>query len=235
MWWLALLALAVGCGRIGFDAERTAPPVPSACLPDATELVACYAFDGDVTDSTTNRLDADALGIAYEPGRVGQAITIGATSEVYVADDPRLDLGGPVSIDAWVRVGVLSGRAVVVDRNHGLALRILANRQLQFVGSVAGAGQMLAGGALPTDVWTHVALTYDRQQLRLWIDALEVGSIPLTDPLNASSTDGWRIGGNYQDSDSSADEPLYGALDQLRIWSVALTASDLCAAATTCP
>lgn len=76
----------------------------------------------------------------------------------------------------------------------------------------------------PQHGWHHVAGTYDGATMRLFIDGLQVASLAKTGVLNPNSTGPIVIGQNTYNPGSSTYE---GVIDEVRIWSVARTASQI--------
>ena len=82
-----------------------------------------------------------------------------------------------------------------------------------------------AANALPTSSWTHVACSFDGTVLRIYVNgavaAFESGSGSVT----TAGTNGLAIGSNSPSGDNFA-----GLIDDLRIWRIARTAAQICAA-----
>jgi hypothetical protein len=77
------------------------------------------------------------------------------------------------------------------------------------------------GGIIPRGVWTHVAVTYDGATRRHYIDGELAASFAETGPLG-TSTSPMRIG-----SDVSWQFSPTGSIDEVRVWNVARTTSQL--------
>jgi hypothetical protein len=74
--------------------------------------------------------------------------------------------------------------------------------------------------------WTHVACSYDGATATLYVDGYVAATAMGTGPLGAGNADGSAIGGN-----SPTGDTLVGKLDQMRVWNVARTPTQICAAA----
>jgi hypothetical protein len=85
-----------------------------------------------------------------------------------------------------------------------------------------GGDQSAVGTAqLPLNVWTHLAATYDGTTLRLYVNAIQVGSRALPGSM-AVSSGVLRIGGN-----SVWGEYFSGLIDEVRIYNRALTPAQI--------
>ena len=71
------------------------------------------------------------------------------------------------------------------------------------------------------DGWVHVVGTYDKVTLRLYINGVEIGAESTTESIN-NSGDSMRMGW-----DNDNDGEFIGALDEVKFWDQALTASDV--------
>jgi len=80
-----------------------------------------------------------------------------------------------------------------------------------------GGGSLRNGGIIPRNVWTHVAVTFDGSVRRHYINGELAASFAETGPLT-TSTDPMRIGSDVQWLHSPT-----GAIDEVRLWSVART------------
>ena len=89
-------------------------------------------------------------------------------------------------------------------------------------GTFGGSGTHTLGTALLTEgTWTHLALTYDGAVLRLYVNGVEVSNQAATGDLLASA-DPLQIGG-----DSLYGQYFHGIIDEVRIYNVALTATEI--------
>jgi hydrogenase maturation factor HypE len=75
--------------------------------------------------------------------------------------------------------------------------------------------------AVPTNAWTHLALTYDGNTMRLFVNGVQASSIAAGSPVLASAN-AFRIGGN-----SSWGEYFVGLIDEVRVYNRALTANEI--------
>lgn len=75
--------------------------------------------------------------------------------------------------------------------------------------------------------WSHLAGTYDGQTLRLFVDAVQVASVPATGALAVNAGAVLRLGNG--DVSSSGAENWNGGIDEVRIWPWARSAAEIAA------
>ena len=84
-----------------------------------------------------------------------------------------------------------------------------------------GSSSARNGGIIPRHVWTHVAVTFDGSRRRHYINGELAADFAETGPLT-TSTDPMRIG-----SDVSWQFTPAGAIDEVRLWNVARTITQI--------
>jgi len=202
------------------------------------------AFDGDLQDggSAGARPEIHGDEVRFEPGVLGQAVFVGGSEDwLDYALPEGLDLGGSLSLALWVKredwvnpyrpgsgvqtlvaVGPLS-LSLNISRtaeaaDHRFWLRAHAGRV-----SVTDRSR-----SLPPGTWTHVAAVYDRAwfALRLYVDGQPVGrgSVPI--PPAPGPQRVLRIGTWHR-----ANQAFRGAVDELRLYTHALTEDEIRASA----
>ena len=91
----------------------------------------------------------------------------------------------------------------------------------------AGGGTFLSSGpvygtaVLPLNTWSHLALTYDKVTLRLYVNGTQVGSAAASADI-ATSSNPLQIG-----SDSIYGQYFKGRIDEVRIYNRALSATEI--------
>jgi hypothetical protein len=205
----------------------TAPPPP------APGLVAAYSFDEGsgtaVIDRSGNGNTGTVANTTWSTaGKYGGALSFNGTSSwVTVADSSSLDLTGALTLEAWVNPAALgtTWRTVLFkEQSAGMVYSLYANESTGHpVGQVNIGGEQNAVGnaGLPLDTWTHLALTYDAQTLKLYVNGALAGSKTQTGAVPAS-TGVLRMGGN-----GIWPEWFSGRIDNVRIYNRALSQAEL--------
>ena len=219
-------------------AQRDAmiPPqdAPGDALP--SDLVAYWACDDDPTDgaldSTGNGHTAICEGACptLVPGKLGMAYQFDATqSEDLVVPDSTA-FRGNVTVSAWFYANDATASLSILAKPVGTGtdnswqLEVRDNGFLSFSG---GSVHYLDSPATITrNVWHHAAGTWDGTTKRLYLDGVEVANVAAT--LSYDTHGVWL--GADQNSGATA---LYfsGKLDELRVYSRALSAQEIAALA----
>lgn len=215
----------VGGGGSGGDAGGggAGGAMPNLC--DEPDLIACYPFDGNADDAGPDARHLTATAVSYVPGIDGQAVNLDMSSLLSVIDSEGAFSTAAITIEAWVRLDqpVLTGRAGVADYSDHWAIFIHPD-EIRSGNSAFSASYVFA-----PQQWTHVALTIDATASAIYVDGLAIASgrgrvlntTPTANPIH--------VGSNAPPA-PEADQ-LIGAIDSLRIFSVARTSAQICAAA----
>jgi hypothetical protein len=169
------------------------------------------------------------------------AAMLSATSTMHVRELAALDIKDGIALDMWIRPSsypALGSSYWMLDNNQQYGASFT---DLGAVRCVLGSAS-LDGGAVPTDgKFHHVACTYDRAQLKVYVDGDVVRCGGLTSQIPTTGTSGLAIGANVSGSDADPDyaNAFVGGIDDVRVW--ARAGMDVCAAAgrtgcqTVCP
>ncbi|WP_320673030.1 LamG-like jellyroll fold domain-containing protein, partial [Patulibacter defluvii] len=213
---------------VGRDAPEPPPTVP----PPA----AAWSFDEPsgttATDAGAGHADGTIDGATrIADGRRGGALDFdGANDRVTVPDRLSLRFGPAMTLSAWVRPRSVSGwRTVLMKERAGWQSYALYGAAEPYDGSGSGGepvgfvdGIGTRGPApLAAGAWSHLALTVDGTLQRLYVDGVQVAT------RTVAATAGYdgqplSIGGN-----GVWGEWFDGAIDEVRLFDVALTAEQL--------
>ncbi len=206
---------------------NTGPAIPPG-------LAAAYAFaegtGSQTADASGNGNPGTLAGAAWTAaGKYGSALTFDGTNDwVTVADKPSLDASGALTLEAWVRPnGGPTWRTILLKENgstlaYALYSAASGGTPMGIV-LVGGTQQKLSGpSALPAGAWSHLALTYDGSQMRLYVNGVQRASKAVTGSM-PNSSGALRIGGN----NVWRSEWFRGELDELRVYNRALGAGEI--------
>lgn len=204
--------------------------VSNAAVPAG--LVAAFGFD---EGSGTTALDASGNGNVGQisgatrvpGGHFGAGLSFNGTSDlVSVADAATLDLTNGITLEAWVQPTAIGGwqTAMLKEGTSGLAYALYANEDpvgpVGYV-NISGDKPVTGAGTLPLNTWSHIAMTYDGANMRLYRNGVQVGLRAQTGST-AVSTGMLRIGGN-----AVWGEYFAGLIDEVRVYDRALTAAEI--------
>ncbi|GAB3831303.1 beta-L-arabinofuranosidase domain-containing protein [Dactylosporangium cerinum] len=203
---------------------NSTPPLPL--------FVAHYLFDGNGNDATGNGRTATAVNGTYVTGRTGSAVNLNGSNGYVALPSGILSGATNFSVALWVRVDVLANWARVFDFGSGTGVNMFLTARsgsgtARFAITATGAGgeqRIDAPTALPAGAWTHVAVTRNGNLGVLYVNGAEVArntGLTLSPANLGATTQNWVGRSQY------ADPYLDGAVDSLRIYSRALTATEV--------
>ena len=160
-------------------------------------------------------------------GKFGKALSFnGTSSRVTVPDAAALDLTTGMTLEAWVNPAVAptGWKDVIYKGNDNYYLEASSSGGNRPVGgAIIGGSQSQAFGTaqLATGAWVHLAETYDGAALRFYLNGTQVSSVARTGSI-LTSTNALNIG-----SDSIYGQYFNGLIDEVRIYNVALSATQI--------
>ena len=195
-------------------------------------LVAAYSFN-EGTGATV--ADASGTGNAgtttsttwSTSGKNAGALSFNGTSSIVnIPDSASLHLSTGMTLEAWVRPTTVSNawRDVIYKGNDIYFLEATSTTSSRPAGGITvGTSDTVTYGtaALAVNTWTHLALTYDGANLRLYVNGTQASSAARTGTI-ATSTNALQIGG-----DSLFGQRFAGLIDDVRVYNNALTAAQI--------
>lgn len=227
--------LTASDGALSSSSTVTITVNPAAPVP---EVVAYYAMNETsgtaVSDSSGNGKNATANGtFSWAAGKNGNAISLNG-SNAYVSLPSGIVSGlNDFTIAAWVKVNGNSDWARIFDFGTGtnnymfLTADAGGTPGLRFGITTSGNGaeqQISTNAALATGTWKHVAVTLSGSTGILYVDGAEVArNAGMT--LKPSSLGTTTL--NYIGKSQFSDPYLNGSVDDFKIYSRALSASEV--------
>ena len=202
--------------------DDTAPP--------PTDPIAYFSFnEGAGATAGGGSVSGAISGATWAAGRYGNALRFdGVNDMVTVADNAALRLANAVTVEAWVNPTSNGAWDTVVmkERAGGLSYALYGSTSLSQPSATVNNGGTrdlhAFGPTLPLNVWSHLALTYDGQTLRLYVNGTEAASQPVAAPL-ATGAGILGIGG----STVWSDEYFGGLIDEVYVYGRALTPAEV--------
>ena len=202
--------------------------VPPSTVPG---LVAAYPFDEGsgttVHDVSNNGNNGTINGATWTTsGESGDALVFNGNALVTVNNSATLQLSNAMTLEAWVNPSNLnsSWQDVIYKGDDNYYLEGSSPDGQPAVGGTFGEtdiSPLIGGGALPANIWSFLAATYDGATIQLYINGTQVASQPQTGAIMASANP-LQIGG-----DTIYGQYFQGAIDEVRIYNLALTAAQI--------
>lgn len=253
-WIVGAVVVLGACGRIGYGDGDAGPGhaldsgpgvAPDPCLGSiaSEELVLWYRFDDLLEDGAADigphGLDGQCglLCPSRVDGLFGQAARFDGNSGQFFRAPPHAALQPTegITLSAWIRYDDLDAtRAIVTqklgtDEHNAYWLGNLDDGRLQLCTDERTLRHhSRASDVLASDVWLHVAATWDAAlaMLRLFVD----GTLVQQESLSSLSYEDGRathVGIDIDGADDMLDDALLGTLDELQIWKRGLTAEEV--------
>ena len=221
------------------------------CRAGPSGVVSLWRADGDAMDLVGSNTSALGNGASFAVGYVGQAFAFDGVDDWAVVGNPaNLKLTSALTVEAWIKptYGAASGQAAyrviaskwgqsVLRDSYWFALH-MSGGTIGLTGVLnqvaAGGGTVYLsadGGSIPSGEWSHVAITFDATTgaLRLYANGLQVASASRPGALLTSDANvvigGEAVGATFR--------PFPGLIDELTIYSRALSAQEVAGVAST--
>jgi hypothetical protein len=208
--------------------------------PCDANLVAHWTLDGDPCDSSSYNHHGSLEGnyswvVGYDDEHPAIEFT-GSGGRLLVPDDdntPALRPEHQVSVSAWVYFsdGQSDARAIVKgeDDHEAYEVEIKGTDDFVFrIGDTNGTNRPTVEGDVRPDEWLHVAGTYDRNDLKCYLNGELEDSRDANVPLLSQNTYGLAIG-NRSDA---TDKPFIGAVDEVCVYDYGLSHGEVAWLAT---
>jgi hypothetical protein len=205
----------------------------AAIANDSPDLALNYRFDAGsgtlIDDSGTWKLDGmlNGSGSSWVIGQWGMAINLtGAGDSVSIDAINSALLNVPnVTVTAWIRKDPATSGVQTIFSNFtagsgGYALTMDADNGTLIGTARIGSVDVTANGndVIVDDVWTHVALSYDGADVRLYVDGILQTDVQTAPGTLTDATATVTIGSQF-----------VGSIDELQVWRRGLTPTEVAA------
>lgn len=204
----------------------------------ATNAVIIYYFDEGlgsiVRDSSGNSFNGEMKGSPLPQwvlGKAGYALQFDGANYVNITSLPEVI--DAITIEAWIKPNSLSEDDAIVMKPHisdaqpksMYALKIGKTDSLRFSVTIKGNNYFIDSpdNSLKTDEWQHVAGVYDGAKIKVYINGAERASVAISGAIDTNLMPLWIAKGKV----NGAGNSFKGAIDSLRIYSKALTPTEI--------
>ena len=169
-----------------------------------------------------------ALAPVFTQWRNGSLLFDGVNDYVNLGNPTSMNISGTVTLEAWVNISATQDFQDIIAHGYitstAQAVFLQINNGSYQIGSWNGANHLASYAIPPGDInrWVHLAGVYDGSTWRLYHDGIQVNSV--TDATGAVAVnDNWAIGARG----SGTERFLGGLIDDVRLWNVARTQSQI--------
>ena len=172
-------------------------------------LVAYWPLDGSAVDVSTNSLDGNPEGTTrFSEGRKGAGVEINSDGDgIRVIDggDSPLDIGGSITMSAWVKPYScdFNGTTGIIMNKENRYEWGLADGTCTLRGAGDACWRWWGNATVPPRQWTHVAISWDGDRERHYINGELVESEPCSGAAEVDNGD-FKIGARGGDGDNSS-------------------------------
>jgi hypothetical protein len=172
----------------------------------------------------------------YTTGKVGPYATLinGSSEDIATPSTDSISPKSTITLAAWVYLNANNAYQTLISKQSGSTWSVnyadyclrtdssgLVESWLNFGGNIGY--YVTSVSAIPTGVWTHVAMTYDGSTQTIYINGISNSTHSLSTSINTS---GYPLNiGNHNLTDPGED--LNGVIDDVRIYSRALSAVEI--------
>jgi hypothetical protein len=181
------------------------------CVTAPSGIISWWPGDGDATDFVGG---ANGFYSQYTTGMVGQAFNVATAFSLAISNRASLNPTNGITIEAWVLAwGGGAGKSFYVVSKDG------DTSDRQYILSIGPSGKFRAHIGVPNlvyfdgqtavqqNTWYHVAMTYDRTALNLYVNGTLEGSVAATGPIIVTSQPLRIGGGGFSGYNGLVDEP----------------------------
>ena len=213
-----------------YSVDMQQPPTAAACTASPPDMVAWWKGDGDATDSVGSNDGTLTNGAAIAAGAVSDAFSFdGMDDYVGAPSIASLVTTNQITIQAWVKPTNYNNAAyccahiVGLDYAAGWGTHLAINPTNPYLWSSNGI-RVQDSEPLALNTWHHIVATYDGTTAKLYVNGVlkDTHNIAVSIPLG----DAVMIGA----SNTVQLRPFAGLIDEVEIYSRALSASEILAA-----
>ena len=199
-------------------------------------LVARWDFNtitaGTVADLSGNLNTGKVFGATpVDSGHTGYGNALsfnGVYDRVEVAHSYSLNITGTgITLEAWINAAEFptSGRDITINKTDAYALQVADGGKVRvYLGPLTGYVQT-DNVELSTGNWHHIAGTYDGSNVSIYVDGDLKKTVAKTG--NQATSTNLLVIGKRDPGATNTDGAFKGLIDEVRIWSIVLAASQL--------
>ncbi|MCK9425956.1 MAG: T9SS type A sorting domain-containing protein [Ignavibacteriaceae bacterium] len=156
------------------------------------------------------------------------SLSMNGSSYIEVPDAPNLRLTGSMTIEAWIYLDDAANNTIIDKGSYNYLFETHPNGQPALGLYSRSFGWIYSGGSLPINQWVHVAVSFKTgaNGVNFYINGALVSSHTMNTPL---ASDAGPVNIARQDPLGCQCNKMNGDIDELRIWNVARTQTEIAA------
>jgi len=170
--------------------------------------------------------------VVFVSGAFGGTITFdGVNDQIVVGSQADLKMSGPMTVEAWINptrpISAPETRDVILGREGEYLLSRGGNGTIYYAKATSGSTAFAwrdTGVVAPSQVWVHLALTFDGTTFRLYTNGVAAFSESFPGAIGDVNTslNNFQIGGRQ-----AVAQFFQGQIDEVRVWNLARTAIEI--------
>jgi hypothetical protein len=198
--------------------------VKDVSLSPAVGLRAYYDFDeqGDIIYDSAGNNDGTLVSGVRAEGLSMKGIYFDGNNDY--AKTPGIDLTDAITISAWVKPQKLNQHGYIVTKYTSYLLQLYTNNRFKagiwyngnWIDLVTSTQNISLGK------WYHVAFTYDKHNMIIYVDGELENSVSYDKPMDHSNNDT-----NIGNREFDLTRDFKGVIDEVKIWDRALSADEV--------
>lgn len=198
-------------------------------------LVAYYKLDessGNASDSVASYDLTNVNTVGYATGKINNGADFGdANTDKVLTAGSNLGIdGGNITIAAWVYRESSDFMFPITQGNSNSKVRYRIKYESGWKAVREGSSeQQTTAQAADINTWYYLVLTYDGTNLKLYVNAGTPESIATSGNGSLTTKDQFRIGADTNNGTGAAQFFYDGMVDEVGIWSRALTSDEVTA------
>jgi len=194
-------------------------------------LVAYYPFSGNANDLSGNANNGNVSGATLTTDRFGnanKAYSFNGSSYIGINNNNSMFNTNNISISLWVKAPSSPGSYIYLLSKYidggasSYGLYTGTSGDLTFYTYNSGISAIIDKSLIWNNQWHHISATYDCSTIRIYLDGSQVGS-----GIQSASTIPYNSSNLYIGSFDGSQLNFNGLIDDVRIYSKALSASEI--------
>jgi hypothetical protein len=209
-----------------------------------------HSLTAKATDNRGAVTTSGAINVTATSSLASHSLSVnGTTAYAEVANSTSLNITGPITVEAWIRVNAIGSHQDIVSRINkndassggGYAISVNAAGKVRFDVHQSNTQYITTTGAttISAGVWYHLAGVFTGSQQRLYLNGVLDGSLTTANGPASSTTPMLRIGrGAYASNAAPLFMPPHyfgGLIDEVRVSAAAIYTSNFTPAKSLSP